>query len=127
MDNAALTRVLVALKTIAKLANGDKLNTRTSLQIVNGRSWGSAVVRYISGDNRNSTVEFAAQTVATAIVMLSHVSPQTQAQILSSLSGAKNGLVELCQTYADDAAVCSQLEVLVEQIDHTLQTRIAAV
>lgn len=143
-------RLLIELHIIGQILPGQKLATQqgilqiqsTDAHSIAGKC-ASAFIRYWYGENRNRMVDHIKQVIQQTIHLLLHSHGTTttssatsssatsmtshdrrmqwgQESLVSALKKARHGLENLKSTYAADAALVAQIEVLVLSIDQPL-------
>ena len=111
------------LKLIGKLQNGDKLNTK--YVFIQKDGFLTRLSRYFYyQDNRQNTINFVRNTIYstfTLIITLKKSNKQYDnlilLNIIEDLECAKQGMVNLKNTYADDLKFICDIETLLESVE----------
>ena len=107
--------LLVSLKIIAMVSDGQKLSLRQGRLALGS---GNAIVRWLTGEARNNTISALRVVVTDAIDALCHNDdPWLAARLIADLDAARAGIARLQTTYASDSLIVAQLQVLVERIE----------
>ena len=127
------------LNVVALLMPNDKLNTEQSLFSVYNPTAIRGVVRYLYSENRESNISKIQSCMQKAMTFITFkmdnqipeesYSTRIQAiterqhciRIIACLEAAQHGLLNLCQTYRDDASIVAKIYMLKHEIDDFLQ------
>ena len=111
------------LKLIGKLQNGDKLNTK--YVFIQKDGFLTRLSRYFYyQDNRQNTINFVRNTIYSTFTLIITLKKSNKRydnlillNIVEDLESAKQGMVNLKNTYADDIKFCCDLETLLEAVE----------
>ena len=111
------------LKLIGKLQNGEKLNTKYIF--IQKDSFLTRLSRWLYWqDNRQNTINFVRNTIYSTFSMIITLKKSNKSydnliilNIIEDLESAKQGMVNLKNTYADDVKFCCDIETLLEAVE----------
>ncbi len=111
------------LKLIGKLQNGDKLNTK--YVFIQKDSFLTRISRWLYWqDNRQNTINFVRNAIYSTFTLIITLKKSNKRydnlillNIVEDLECAKQGMVNLKNTYADDIKFCCDLETLLEAVE----------
>ena len=111
------------LKLIGKLQNGDKLNTK--YVFIQKDGFLTRLSRWLYWqDNRQNTINFVRNTIYSTFTLITTLKKSNKRyenlillNIVEDLEQAKQGMVNLKNTYADDIKFCCDLETLLEAVE----------
>jgi hypothetical protein len=116
--------LLVSLKIIAMVGDGQKLSLRQGRLALGS---GNALVRWLTGEARHSTISALRVVISDAIGALGGDAAKADAwlvgRLVADLDAARAGIARLQTTYAGDSLVVAQLQVLVERVDQATSRR----
>ena len=117
--------VISRLKFIGKVQKYEKINVK--FMYVQPDGIATTISRTINQDNRRHTLSFVQNVVARSFeIVEKYVKSKDHSEqllcqnILDDLKLAKNGLVNLKDTYVSDIYFCCQIDTLLEEIDSKL-------
>lgn len=107
------------LKVVARLKQGQKLNTRLHHYSIDEHTTMSvkSLYRWINGESREQTVDSLTQLIE-SIVRQNGLPKEESNRLIRQLSEAYIGIVNLSITYKDDNTTCAGLEYILESIDN---------
>jgi hypothetical protein len=127
-------RLLINLHIIGQLCPGQKLNTQQGILQITPlcSTWTRyyySVMRYWYGESRLRMVEHIKQVIQQTIHCLLNGADREKDQkekwgqdaLITALRKARVGIESMKQTYASDAALLAQLDVILLSIDQPLQ------
>jgi len=117
------SEVISKLKLIGKLQNGEKLNTKYIF--IQKDSFLTRLSRWLYWqDNRQNTINFVRNTIYSTFSMIITLKKSNKSydnliilNIIEDLESAKQGMVNLKNTYADDVKFCCDIETLLEAVE----------
>ena len=110
--------ILTRVRVVSQLRDGERLRLRGGRICVEGPSYFSFLLRYLSDDNRYTTVAYLQQLVADVEQFLASTDTcQWRARTLRMLLGDLAGsLLSLKKTYNDDNWVIASIQTLVDRL-----------
>lgn len=117
-------KLLVNLRVIAQLQEGDKLDFNAQGQFVPQRPdlWTSAI-RFIKRTDRWYTLSKVQETINSAEIMQDHDAGVDKERICKALKLCVHGLRNIQLTYQDDVLFYQNIEVLLERLQSRYQIR----
>lgn len=121
---------ITRLKFISKIQEGEKINTKHYLAIVNN-DWLNSVLRtFYNFESRNHTVQFVNDTINTAFQLLDQMKVSLKIEdkinidemnimtnMFKDLTNSIVGIHNLKKTYKTDKIIVCQLETIIENIE----------
>lgn len=113
-----IDEVLIALKVISFIKEGQKVCIRNGMLTLETQSTGvlASIRRWINYDSRSATITYVYNIIKKAIYISNHGSDVEKEKITQALSECISGIDSLMITYNDDAYTHSTLQILKEQI-----------
>lgn len=123
-DNVDL---IAKIKFISKIKQGEKINTKAGFFIQNDSLISRISRSFYYQDTRTNTISFIADTLTQVFHLLklymitSKLSDISMCiNVIEDINNMKKGIINLQQTYQDDAIIVSKLETFVQEIDSKL-------
>ena len=123
-DNVDL---IAKIKFISKIKQGEKINTKSGFFMQNDSLISRISRSFYYQDTRTNTISFIADTLIQVFHLLklymttSKISDITMCiNVIEDINNMKKGIINLQQTYQDDAIIVSKLETFVQEIDSKL-------
>jgi len=110
---------IVALRVIGMIREGQKVSVHDGVLIIEQgqtRTIINSIKRWIHGDNRNKTINYIKNIVNNGILLIND-EPRVTAAFQESLAG----ISALKVTYAEDAVIVANLNVLYDKIKSVIK------
>ena len=115
-----LSELLTKLQVISLLDKDQKLNV-SDLSFTNSNSWSGSLYRYYYGESRKGLINMLSSVIQQTVQSINdYKNTEFIALVVTHLNDAREGVVKLKTTYANDPNVLSQLEIMLECIDLNL-------
>ena len=110
--------IISRLKFIGHIQKEEKINTRQVNRQANNL-WTKLQRTVIYPDNRTNTLKFLKDVITRTfeVLELQHEDKNVCKTIIEDLNKAKQGIVNIRQTYMDDTKFCCDMDVLLENIN----------
>ena len=119
--------LIAKIKFISKIKQGEKINTKAGFFIQNDSLISRISRSFYYQDTRTNTITFISDTLIQVFHLLklymttSKISDITMCiNVIEDINNMKKGIINLQQTYQDDAIIVSKLETFVQEIDSKL-------
>jgi len=109
---------IVALRVIGMIREGQKVSVHDGVLIIEQgqtRTIINSIMRWINGDNRNKTINYIKKIVNNGLLQVNE--PRVAAAFHESIAGINS----LKVTYADDAVIIANLNVLEDKIKSSIK------
>ena len=110
---------IVALRVIGMIREGQKVSVHDGVLIIEQgqtRTIVSSIMRWINGDNRNKTINYIKKIVNNGLLLVNE-EPRVVAAFQESIAGIN----ALKVTYAEDAVIVANLNVLEDKIKSSIK------
>lgn len=121
--NSPSDDIIPKLKFISRLNKGDKINVKN--MYIQPNNFINRIIRsFVHVDDRTNTLMFVSHTVKKSFdLFLNHIDSPNPfdiilcQNIISDLKNAKNGLINLKETYTSDIMFICKIDALLEETD----------
>jgi hypothetical protein len=117
-----MENILSKLKFISKLEPGDKIDTSSVYKLP--PSFRTSIYRTFTFDSRKTTLNFVSSTINDAFDLLSLSKSNGKdifEHIVNDIQSARDGLLNLKQTYPNDIKFQCDIETIINMIDVKLK------
>lgn len=120
-DNHAMESVeetLARLKFIGHIQKDEKIDTRHTCR--QPKSYLTTVIRMYNDDNRYNTLKWIKDVITRSFQIVEHYvltdEPIKARSMIADMDRAKQGIVNLKDTYVADTKICCDFDVIIEHI-----------
>jgi hypothetical protein len=110
---------VVALRVIGMIREGQKVSVHDGVLIIEQgqtRTIINSIMRWINGDNRNKTINYIKNIVNNGLILVND-----EPRVIQAFQESLAGISALKVTYADDAVIVANLNVLEDKIKWSIK------
>ena len=115
-------RLLINLRIIASVHPHQRINAKNELLEIECTTFSTWIYRWMRGDGRMICLRRLNEILNESIIKVkeSQKNKRLRDKFLAHLDNSRPGLKNLLQTYSEDVATKSHIELLIERVDETL-------
>ena len=110
---------VVALRVIGMIREGQKVSVHDGVLIIEQgqtRTIINSIMRWINGDNRNKTINYIKNIVNNGLLLVND-----EPRVIAAFQESLAGISALKVTYAEDAVIVANLNVLEDKIKSSIK------